>query len=298
VGTVRRIMSFALFVGLIGMVGCGSDSNTNDQGVSFRAVGLFSGDLSESKCTVPTTSKAISDQGTSLPLNDPRLNFGYPNNTTDTFFVCQGYIWLQNDLVNQAIVVDSIDFEYEIPHTPPIPIPSEHAPTGIRIYPSNADPATHQNPSGQVNVYIGQLTGQLIPAHLIASLRQMNQESKLPPLPFVMNISVTARGRTDNGAGIVSNETRYTFEFTKDIPSDLTLVPTDATLSPGSSFIFILTGGTTPYHIFPYGGVVDKDVVTTSGDFFTYTAGNSPGVFSIFVEDSNGSVRVATVTIQ
>ena len=113
--TVRRIISFALFVGLMGMMGCGSDSNSNHQGVSFRAVGLFSGDLSESKCTVPTTTKAIADQGTSLPLSDPRLDFGYPNNTTDVFFICQGYIWLQNDLVDQAIVVNSIDFEYEIP---------------------------------------------------------------------------------------------------------------------------------------------------------------------------------------
>src|SRR6266853_3843784 len=109
-------MSFALFVGLIGMVGCGSDGHNNDQGIVFRAVGLFSGDLSESKCTVPNTTKAISDQGTSLPLNVPRLNFGYPNNTTDTFFVCQGYIWLQNDLENQSIVVDEIDFTYEIPN--------------------------------------------------------------------------------------------------------------------------------------------------------------------------------------
>lgn len=293
-GTVRRIMSFALLVGLIGMVGCGSDGHNNDQGIVFRAVGLFSGDQSESKCTVPTTSKAIADQGVSLPLNDPRLNFGYPNSVSDVFFLCQGYIWLENDLVNQAIVVDSIDFEYEIPGAK-IKIPSNSEPTGIRINPSNADPDTNQNPSGQVNVFIGQLTGQLVPAHLIAFLRQ-NLDS-LPKLPFVMIIHIKAKGRTDTGDHIVTNETRYTFEFTKDIPSDLTLVPTDVTLGLGSSFTFFLTGGTPPYHIFPYGGVVDKNVVTNSGDSFTYTA-NSSGVFSIFVEDSNGAVRAATITTQ
>jgi hypothetical protein len=295
VGTVRRIISFALFVGLIGMMGCGSDSNSNHQGVSFRAVGLFSGDLSESNCTVPTTAKAIADQGVSLPLNDPRLNFGYPNDSTDAFMACHGYIWLQNDLVNQAIVVDSVDFEYEVPGSQ-IKVPSSSAPTGIRINPSNADPTTNQNPSGQVNVYIGQLTGQLIPAHTITFLRQ-NQAS-LPQLPYVMIIHVTAKGKTDNGAGIVSNETRYTFEFTKDVPTTLAVVPASATLNPGSQQIFILTGGTLPYHIFPYGGTVDKTTVVNSGDSFMYTAGSSTGAFSIFVEDANGSVLQVTVTIQ
>ena len=296
-GTVRRIISFALFVGLIGMMGCGSDSNTNDQGVSFRAVGLFSGDLSESKCTVPTTTKAIADQGTTLPLSDPRLDFGYPNNTTDVFFICQGYIWLQNDLVNQAIVVNSIDFEYEIPGAQ-IKIPSSSAPTGVRIYPSNADPATNQNPSGQVNVYIGQLSGQLISAHLIAFLRQ--NPSLLPNLPFVMIIHITAKGKTDNGAGIVSNETRYTFEFTNDISTTLAVFPITATLPQAGQQTFIVTGGTPPYKIFPSGGSMptNPSILENSGDSFTYTAGSVPGTFSILVEDAAQGVKEAGVTIQ
>ena len=56
-GTVRRIVSVALCVGLIG-AGCGSDGD-NDQGITFRAVGLFIGDVSEQRCTAPTTEQAI-----------------------------------------------------------------------------------------------------------------------------------------------------------------------------------------------------------------------------------------------
>jgi hypothetical protein len=206
-------VSIVLLAGLIG-VGCGNEGE-NDQGISFRAVGLYIGDISESKCTAPTTDKAIADQGIALPLSDTRLDFGYPNNSTDAFFACHGYLWLENNLTSQSIVVDRVDFEYEIPGAR-ISIPSSSAPIGVRINPPPADSSsgggTTQNPFGQVNVHLGQLTGQLVPAHLIEFLRQ-NQPS-LPQLPYVMIIHITARGRSDSGDLMVSNETRYTFEFT------------------------------------------------------------------------------------
>jgi hypothetical protein len=206
VGTVRRIVSVALIVGLMG-VGCGQEGQ-NDQGVFFRAVGLFIGDISEQRCTAPTTEEAIADPGISLPLNLPQLDFGYPN-ATSAFFVCHGYIWLQNDMQKQAIVVDRIDYVYEVPGAR-ISIPSSSAPVGFRINPADAPEGT-QNPFGQVNVFLGSLTGQLVPPHIIAFLRQ-NQPS-LPQLPYVMIVHITARGRTDSGDAIVSNEIRYTIEW-------------------------------------------------------------------------------------
>lgn len=205
-GTVRRIISCALFAGLI-CTGCGS-SGDNDQGVSFRAVGLFTGDLSEDKCTAPTTDKAIADAGLSLALADPRLDLGYPS-AADAFMVCHGYIWLQNDLNKQAIVVDRIDYTYEVPGAR-ISIPANSAPVGFRINPADSPEGT-QNPFGQVNVFLGHLTGQLVPPQIISFLRQ-NQPS-LPELPYVMIVHITARGRSDNGDVFVSNEIRYTIEW-------------------------------------------------------------------------------------
>lgn len=209
-GTVRRIVGVVLLAGLLG-VGCGSEGD-NDQGISFRAVGLFIGDVSEQKCTAPTTEKAIADLGISMPLNLPDLSLGYPNVLT-AFFLCHGYLWLQNDLQTQAIVVDRIDYTYEVPGSR-LNIPSFSAPVGIRINPAGAKEDA-QNPFGQVNVFLGHLTGQIVPSQIISFLRQ-NQPS-LPQLPYVMIVHIRARGRTDGGDAIVSNEIRYTIEW---IPGD------------------------------------------------------------------------------
>ena len=216
--TVRRIISIALFIGLVG-VGCG-DNGSNDQGVSFRAVGLYIGDASESKCTAPTTDKAIADQGISLDLNDPPLIQGFPN-AANVFYVCRGYIWLQNDMANQSINVERIDFEYEIPGAR-LSIPASSAPIGVRINPAKPDPAKdgaaeNNNPFGQVNVYIGHLEGQLVPGTLVQFLRQ-NQPS-LPQLPYVMIIHMRALGRSDSGDLLTSNEIRYTVEWFTATPS-------------------------------------------------------------------------------
>lgn len=205
-GTVRRLVSVALCIGLF-CAGCGSEGS-NDQGVVFRAVGLFIGDVSEERCTAPTTDEAIADAGISLPLNLPQLSLGYPN-VVNSFFLCHGYIWLQNDMHQQAIVVDRIDYTYEVPGSR-IGIPSHSAPVGFRINPADA-PEDTQNPFGQVNVFLGHLTGQIVPAHIIAFLRQ--NEPSLPQLPYVMIVHITARGRTDGGDVLVSNEIRYTIEW-------------------------------------------------------------------------------------
>lgn len=210
--TVRRIVGIALCIGLMGFVGCGNDGE-NDQGVSFRAVGVFQGEVSEGKCTVPTADKAIADAGIAFPLNATSLDLGYPN---DGLFFCRGYIWLQNDLHNQSVVVDRIDFSYEVPGSR-LSIPSSSFPVGIRINPAKPDPAKEgsaapQNPFGPENVYIGQLDGQMVPARIIAFLRQ-NQPS-LPALPYVMIVHLTARGRSDSGELMISNEIRYTIEWT------------------------------------------------------------------------------------
>ena len=205
-GEVGRVVGVVLLLGLMA-VGCGGDGS-NDQGISFRAVGIFTGDATEQKCTAPTTDKAIADQGIALQLSDPFLEQGYPNAAT-VFFLCRGYIWLQNDLFNQAIVVDRIDFEYEIPGAR-ISIPSSSAPIGVVIRPANTK---DQNPFGQLNVYLGHLQGQMVPSRVIFFLRQ-NQPS-LPTLPYVTIVHITARGHTDSGEKVVSNEIRYTVEWTR-----------------------------------------------------------------------------------
>ncbi|HXG17631.1 MAG TPA: hypothetical protein VNN62_00965 [Methylomirabilota bacterium] len=206
-GTVRRVVGLILVLGLLGG-GCGNDGS-NDQGISFRAAGIFQGTAQENRCQVPVIDQAITDEGISLPLASSVLDPGFPSSSASTF--CRGFLLLENNLANQSLVVDRLDFEYEIPGAR-IGIPATDFPTGIRILPADADPKTNPTPFGKVNVAFIQPDGQMVPARVIQFLRQ-NQPS-LPQLPYIMIIHIRARGRTDNGEKMVSNETRYTIEFT------------------------------------------------------------------------------------
>ena len=143
---VGRVVGLALLLGLI-CVSCGD--NENSQGSSFRAVGIFQGTVEEDKCTAPVADKAIADQSIALSLNSVFIDEGYPNASTG-FFLCRAYLWLENNLLNQSIVVDRIDFDYEIPGAH-INIPSSSSVVGFRISPANA-PDTVVNPFGQVNI--------------------------------------------------------------------------------------------------------------------------------------------------
>jgi hypothetical protein len=206
VGVVGRIMTIAL-VGLF-VVGCGGDGdNDNDNGISFRAVGFFQGEIQEDRCQVPTAEDAIADQSNNLVLNSPSVDPGYPAEA----FICRAYLWLENNLLNQAIVVDRLDFEYEIPGSR-IGIPPHSSSVGIRLNPADADPDTSPSPFGPPNVYIGLPQGQIVPASLVLFLRQ-NQQA-LPQLPYTMIVKMTAHARTDAGEGLVSNEVGYTITWT------------------------------------------------------------------------------------
>jgi hypothetical protein len=199
------MLGIVLIIGLIG-VGCGEDGD-NDNGISFRAVGVFQGEFQQGQCEVPLADDAIADQSINLPLDSSFVDSGFP---ADIFF-CRGFIWLENNLNGQAIVVDRYDFDYEIPGAR-IDIPPHSSSIGVRINPADADPETSPSPFGPPNVYIGQPDAQMVPASLILFLRQNRQV--LPQLPYPMIIHIKARGRTDAGEHLTSNEIRYTIQFT------------------------------------------------------------------------------------
>jgi len=209
VEAVGRVVGIALIVGFV-CASCGS--NSNDQGITFRAVGIFQGERQEDQCEVPTTENQITDASVVLPLNNSLfidVDGGYPNSASSTF--CRGFLELENNLNDQAITVDRIDFQYEIPGAR-ITIPSSSALVGWRLNPANADPETDPNSFGQVNVIFAQLDGQLVPSTLVSFLRQ-NQPS-LPQLPYNMIIHLTARGRSDSGDTVETNEIRYAVQWT------------------------------------------------------------------------------------
>jgi hypothetical protein len=206
VEAVGRVIGIALVVGLV-LHGCGDGGN--DNGISFRAVGIFQGEVQNNQCQVPTAEEAIADQSIEVALDDPFLDSGYPTG----IFLCRAYIWLESNLQKQGMTVDRLDFEYEIPGAR-IGIPAHSSSIGARLNPVDADPDISPSPFGPPNVYIGQPDGQLVPASLILFLRQNRQV--LPQLPYTMIIHITAQGRTDAGERLTSNEIRYTIQFTQN----------------------------------------------------------------------------------
>ena len=209
---VGRILGMILIVGLV-VGGCGDDGG-NDNGISFRAVGVFRGEQQEDQCQVPTVDEAIADQSGSIPLDSPSIDDGFPDSNS-IFSFCRGFIWLENNLDRQAIVVDRFDFDYEIPEAR-IGIPSHSSSVSVRINPADpdGDPETPPPPSpfGAPNVYIGQADSQMVPASLILFLRQNRQV--LPQLPYPLIIHIKARGRTDSGETLTANEIRFTIQLT------------------------------------------------------------------------------------
>lgn len=202
---VGRIVGLVLVIGLI-LHGCGGGGG-NDNGISFRAVGMFQGKVQEDQCQVPVADSAIADQSVVLRLDSQLVDGGYPSGA----FLCRAYLWLENDLEKQAMTVNRLDFEYEIPGAR-IGIPANSSSVGIRLNPVDTDPEKSPSPFGPPNVYIGQPDAQMVPASLILFLRQNRQV--LPQLPYVMLIHITAQGRTDAGENLTSNEISYTVEFT------------------------------------------------------------------------------------
>jgi hypothetical protein len=76
------------------------------------------------------------------------------------------------------------------------------------------------------------------------------------------------------------------------------IIPASATLSPGQSQVFIVSGGVPPYRITPNGGTVNSTIVTEAGGTFIYTAGTVEGTFSIAATDALNAVAQAAVTIK
>jgi hypothetical protein len=205
VGVVGRIIRLVLVGGLL-VVGCG-DSGDNDNGISFRAVGFVQGTFSDGKCTVPTAGSGIADQSNNIVLDSAIVDSGYPAGA----FFCRAYLWLENNLLRQAVIVDRLDFEYEIPGSR-IGLPSHSSSVGIRINPADS---TAASPFGPPNVYVGLPEAQIVPASVVLFLRQNRQS--LPQLPYTMIVKMTAHARSDAGQSYVSNELRYTITWEQSL---------------------------------------------------------------------------------
>jgi len=207
--TMRRHDRFsasarALALVLLALAGCGGSGGNNDQGVVFRATGMFRGreqiDQGRVTCTIPTVSDALVDASYNLSLSGV---IAFPNRLQTIANPCGGYIALQNDLDEQSINVQEVSITYEVPGAT-IPIPPTSVTFGQSILPATSQQETQ---SGQPNLIYAQLEGQIVPRNLLVFLNA--NASRLPATPYLMNVYLVARGQSDDGTSYETNEIGY-----------------------------------------------------------------------------------------
>lgn len=106
---------------LVALAGGPARADNNPNGIAFRAVGWYRGEpnitLSEIKCATPSVSSKIQEGSFAMGLWNtfgiPNFYFPDPNGPFSN--PCGGWLQLENNLIDQAIVVDHIELRYKIP---------------------------------------------------------------------------------------------------------------------------------------------------------------------------------------
>jgi hypothetical protein len=95
--------------------------DNNPNGMSFRAVGWFKGKAEISagdiKCEIPSTTSAISDGAFAIGLWNTYgfATLMFPDTSNPFGNPCGVWIQLQNNMINQAVVLDHIELAFRIP---------------------------------------------------------------------------------------------------------------------------------------------------------------------------------------
>jgi hypothetical protein len=194
-------------LGLVALVvGCGgSGGGNNDQGVVFRADGIFRGQESIQSdmitCEVPNTDSQIVDASFTLSLS---LVPDFPNRTNAFADPCGGYLKVENLLDGIGLNVQQVIVRYEIPGAAVEPQPHPIS-VGQRLEPASSVVT-------DANIAFIELVGQIVPATVIVFLNQ--NVNRLPGTPYIMKAFLSAQGQSDAGTNYETNEVGYQFTIT------------------------------------------------------------------------------------
>lgn len=186
--------------------GCGGGGGNNDQGIVFRASGIFRSltNITPERitCTEPLTiESSISDTSGTISLTD---TFVYPDRNDPVGDPCGGQLALQNSLTQQSINVQFVTVRYEVAGSA-VQVPTNVVNTGITIPSANCEGCTS---SGQDGLVYLSLEGRLVPEVTMTFLNQ--NVNRLPATPYQLDIFVTASGQSDQGTNYETNEIGYT----------------------------------------------------------------------------------------
>jgi hypothetical protein len=199
-------LAVSILVAALATAGCGGSGGNNDQGIVFRAVGIYRGlesiELGRITCTEPTVQNAIVDTSFTLDIGTA---VDFPNRTDPFGDPCGGYIALENNLDFESMNVQEIVIRYEIPGAG-VQLPDHSVSFGQRILPASSETEVT---SGQPNLIFAELVGQILPRTHIVFLNQ--NVNLLPSTPYLLNAFLDAKGQSDTGENYTTNEIGYTF---------------------------------------------------------------------------------------
>jgi len=208
----------------------GADNNPN--GMAFRAVGWFKGKAEISagdiKCEIPSTSSAIFEGAFAMGIWNTYgvQTLMFPDTSNPFANPCGVWIQLQNNMVNQAVVIDRIELKFRIPGARrfrPFVNTARQFPVacrefrrdtlfiGARINPINSTEDTGS--SGAPNVAFIEML-PFVSNQLIQCLRA--QYAPLPTTVFAslpLVVQATAFGTSDSGDSFRSNSIAYTLNL-------------------------------------------------------------------------------------
>jgi hypothetical protein len=204
---LRKTCWGGLVVTLALFVGCGGGSGgNNDQGIVFRATGIFrtltSVTTGTITCTDPiTNTQAITDTAGRISLSTTEF---YPNRNDPFGDPCGGYVGLQNNLSSQSINTQFVTIRYEVAGAG-IQVPDVTVNIGLTVPPVSCKNCTSSGLDGFIYLPLVQ---QLVPQEIITFLN-LNQ-NLLPAPPYQMDVYVSVSGQSDQGTNYDSNEIGYT----------------------------------------------------------------------------------------
>jgi hypothetical protein len=227
----RWVVAAVLLTATCGVEVASAGSN-NPNGAAFRAVGWFRGRSNVSAgvitCEIPTITSGIAEGFYAMGMwNTYGLQtLFFPDPVNPLANPCGGWIQLQNNLIDQAVVLEHVRFKYAVRganrfrsrvatrNNFPVacsPFRKEILYNGIRIDPPNA--TVSSSISGAPNVAFIQALPMVSP-QLIHCLRDQYAAlptSLLASLPLV--VTATPVAFSDSGDRFVGNSIRYTLNL-------------------------------------------------------------------------------------
>lgn len=197
-----RKVHVVTMVACLALASCGGGGGSNDNGVSFRALGVFQEiqeQVAPAADTLPNPDNAPGDSGRLISL---ATTLTVPDDQNNDGDLDGGFLGVRNDLAQENVNVTGVTVEIFIPGAVlGNPVVTDFVPMAVSL--GKALVA-----EGETATNIAFVQTLYVQPDVMAFLNQ--NQTLLPPTPFTMNVVMTITAISDSGDTFDSNEFTYT----------------------------------------------------------------------------------------